>query len=97
MVENSRGRELSIVNGMRTDLPETPNVGASRLSSSMSGSRVGLPTGTANTGTPFIRKADAACAGGGPSVQSPSEASTIARRLRIVSEARTSGVARSVP
>ena len=32
-----------MVNGTRTDLPATPNVGASRLSSSTSGSRVGLP------------------------------------------------------
>ena len=36
----SRGSELSIVNGTRTDLPATPKVGASRLSSSTSGSRV---------------------------------------------------------
>ena len=43
VVQYSRGSELSIVNGMRTDLPATPNVGASRLSSSTSGSGVGLP------------------------------------------------------
>ena len=41
---------------MRTDLPATPKVGTSRLKSSTSGSRVRLPTGTAKTGTPRIRR-----------------------------------------
>src|SRR5580658_5022551 len=50
VVTYSRGRELSTVNGMRTDLPTTPKVGASRLSNSTSGSRVGLPTVTAKMG-----------------------------------------------
>ena len=54
---NSRGSELSIVNGTRTDLPATPKVGTSRLKSSTSGSRVRLPTGTAKIGTPRIRSA----------------------------------------
>ena len=69
------------MNGIRTDLPATPNVGASRLSSSTSGSRDGLPTGTANTGMSFSRSADAASTGGWPSFQSPSEASTIAAQV----------------
>ena len=57
VVVYSRGSELSIENGTRTDLPATPKVGRSRLKSSTSGSRVRLPTGTANTGTPLIRSA----------------------------------------
>ena len=57
VVVNSRGSELSIENGTRTDLPATPKVGRSRLKSSTSGSRVRLPTGTAKIGTPRIRSA----------------------------------------
>ncbi len=45
VVMYSRGSELSIVNGTRTDLPAMPKVGRSRLKSSTSGSRVRLPTG----------------------------------------------------
>ncbi len=81
VVVNSRGSELSIENGTRTDLPATPKVGRSRLKSSTSGSRVRLPTGTAKTGTPRIRSAAAASTGGWPSFQSPSEASTTPRRF----------------
>ena len=81
----------------RTDLPVVPNVGGSKLTSSMSGSRVGLPTGMANTGTPFNRSLAAASTGGGPSFQSPSEMSTIARRVGYLSSACASGEFRSVP
>ncbi len=88
---------LSMVNGMRTALPATPKVGASRLSSSTSGSLVGLPTGTVKTGMPFIRSLEAARTGGCPSFQSPSEARTTPRRLGIVSRPWPSGSFRSVP
>ncbi len=40
----SRGKVLSIVNGMRTDLPTMANVGESMLSNSRSGNRAALPT-----------------------------------------------------
>src|SRR3954462_9157995 len=76
VVRYSRGSVLSIVNGTRTALPTTPNVGAPRLTSSPSGSRVVLPTRTENTGTPFSRSFVAAWTGGGPSFQSPSEINT---------------------
>ena len=64
VVVNSRGIELSIENGTRTDFPETPKVGRSRLKSSTSGNRERLPTGTAKIGTPRIRSAAAASTGG---------------------------------
>ena len=54
-----------MVNGIRTLFPTTPKVGASTLSTEISGSRVELPTGTATTGTPFKRSCAAAAAGGG--------------------------------
>ena len=82
---------------MRTALPDTPKVGTSRLKSSTSGRRVRLPTGTAKIGTPRMRRRAAACTGGGPSFQSPSEASTMPRRFAIFSGARASGSFRSVP
>ena len=63
----------------------------------MSGRRVGLPAGTTKTGTPLIRSRAAAWTGGGPSFQSPSEASTIPRRFWIFSNALASGSCRSVP
>src|SRR5947208_10034715 len=86
-VRYSRGSVLSIVNGMRTDLPTTPNVGAPRLTSSTSGSRVVLPTGTENTGTPLSRSAVAAWTGGWPSFQSPSDINTTPTRFFTVSVA----------
>src|SRR4051812_49170277 len=81
VVRYSRGSVLSIVNGTRTALPTTPNVGAPRLTSSTSGSRAALPTRTANTGTPLSRRAVAAWTGGGPSFQSPSEIRTTPARF----------------
>jgi len=64
--EHSRGSVLSIVKGIRTDLPTTANVGASTLRSSTSGNRCGLPTGTVNTGTLANRSRTAASTGGSP-------------------------------
>ncbi len=54
VVTYSRGSELSIVNGMRTDLPTTPNVGASRLRTSTSGKRVGAADGDGKHGNPLL-------------------------------------------
>src|SRR5947207_2734036 len=96
VVRYSRGSVLSIVNGTRTALPTTPNVGAPRLTSSTSGNRVVLPTGTENTGTPFNRSFVAAWTGGGPSFQSPSEISTMPIRFFTFSGACASGSYRSV-
>jgi len=97
VVTYSRGSDESIVNGMRTVLPFTPNVGASRLSSSTSGRRVGLPAVTVKRGTPFTRILAAAWTGGGPSFQSPSEAMTTPMRFGMVSSALVRGAFRSLP
>ena len=86
-----------MVNGIRTVLPATPKVGASRLSNSTSGSLDELPTGTEKTGTPFIRSREAASTGGWPSFQSPSEARTTPLRLGTVSMTLLSGSLMSVP
>ena len=86
-----------MANATRNDLPTTPNVGASRPTSSTSGRRVRLPTGTANTGTPFNRNCVAASTGGDPAFQSPSEASTIPIRFLWVTGASASGAQRFVP
>ena len=51
------------MNGIRTVLPAIPNVGASRLSNSTSGSREALPTGITNTGMLFARSCTAASTG----------------------------------
>ena len=93
----SRGSVLRIVKGTRNGLPTTPVTGQSRLAIVTSGSGVGLPVGTASTGMPARRRAVAACTGGRPSFQLPSEASTIARRFGLRRAAVSSGPKRSVP
>ena len=85
------------MNGTRNGLPTTPVTGQSRLAIVRSGSGVGLPAGTASTGMPASRRAVAACTGGRPSFQSPSEASTIARRLGCRRATVSSGSKRLVP
>ncbi len=65
---SSRGSELSIVNGMRTALPTTPNVGASRLSSSTSGSRDGAADRHGEHGNALEPQPTAASTGGSPFV-----------------------------
>src|SRR3954453_18131708 len=96
-VEHSRGSVLSIVKGIRTDLPTTAKVGASTLSSSTSGNRCGLPTGTVNTGTLAKRNRTAASTGGSPWFQSPSEISTTPASDCNFSAAAVSGEWISVP
>jgi hypothetical protein len=74
----------------------TPIVGQSRLASSTSGSFVWLPAGTVNTGTCVSRSRRAASSGEAPSFQSPSLASTTARRLPNRSATPARGAPRSV-
>ena len=77
---SSRGSEESMENGMRSGLPATAKVGTSKLAISTSGRRESAPTGSAKTGTPFIRSRVAARDGASPVFQSPSVANTTAAR-----------------
>ena len=94
---SSRGRVLEIVNGTRNGFATTPVTAHSSPATATSGSGTTLPTGTASTGTPASRSPVAACTGGGPSFQSPSETSTIARRRGWRRGAASSGSKRFEP
>ena len=97
VVTCSRGSVLSIVNGMRTDLPAMPKVGASRLKQL----DVGQPRRAAHRHGEDRHPLQPQGRGGLhrrlPSFQSPSDASTMPRRFWNRCGASASGSYRFVP
>ena len=93
----SRGKDDSMVKGMRTPFLTIPKVGVSMLRSSKSGSLVGDPTGMAKIGVPRVRYREVTLTGGAPAFQSPSETTKTPMTFEALSRTEPRGLERSVP